>query len=253
MVTRDDVIGYLLHRLPPDARAALTEQWLTDPELHEQLRMVEAELLDAYARDEASAEDRRAIEAHLLGSDVQRDKLAFAETLRVALPSPSHTPVHVTSRWLLWAAVVLMASLAGGVIWLARENAALRSQLATARPAPATVIADAGPIYAVSLRATDLRGGAVDEPRVTLPVGTTLVRFDLALDEADRAEAYTITLSQRGQLVWREEPVRRASNVAALVVPFWVPAARLPPGDYEIALAAGGRDLAFFRVHLLVP
>src|SRR5690242_4232100 len=88
MVTRDDLIGYLLHRLPEEARAALAEQWLADPELHEQLRMAEAELLDAYARDQAPPDDRRAIEIYLLASDSQREKLAFAEALRAALPGP---------------------------------------------------------------------------------------------------------------------------------------------------------------------
>jgi len=66
MVTRDDLIAYLLHRMPEEARASLAEQWLADPALHEQLRMAEAELLDAYARGEAAPEDRQAIETWLL-------------------------------------------------------------------------------------------------------------------------------------------------------------------------------------------
>src|SRR6185369_1719494 len=128
------------HRMPEEARASLAEQWLADPALHEQLRMAEAELLDAYARGEASPEDRQAIEIWLLTSASQRDKLAFAEALTIALPGPPApaAPRLVAGRAWRWlaAAAAAIVLLTGGVWWLARQNVALRQQIA-ARPGPA--------------------------------------------------------------------------------------------------------------------
>jgi hypothetical protein len=263
MVTRDDLIAYLLHRMPEEARASLAEQWLADSALHEQLRMAEAELLDAYARGEAAPEDRQAIDTWLLTSASQRDKLAFAEALTIALPgTPAPAAPRLVAgsawRWLAAAAAAIVL-LTGGVWWLARQNIALRQQIAarpgTAAPTPSapptqSTLARAEAIAVIPLRATDLRGGGTDTPRVVLPAGVSIVRFDLDLDVDDRSAAYTVTLSSHGRLVWREEPVRRASNVAAPVVPFWVPAGLLQPGDYEIGVSAGGRELAFFSLHI---
>ncbi len=244
MVTRDDLIAYLLHRLPEEARGALAERWFADPELQEQLRLVEAELLDAYARGQLTPEDRRAIETHLL-----HDK-----------------PVRRPAPWMVWAAAVAAVALTIFVAWLVQENVALRLQIgdvtitapaAGSAPPPrvaAPIGQNAGAIMAVPLRAADLRGGAGgSEPQVRLPAHADVIRFDLELDPSDRADAYTITLSRGEEVIWREEPVQRASNVAAPILPFWVPSTRLTPGNYEIAVSAGGRALASFRFRLLVP
>jgi hypothetical protein len=86
MVDRGQLIRYLLHQMPEEERAALAEQWFTAPEFHEELEQTEAELLDAYVRGELAVEERRQVEAYLLGSESQRSKLVFARALRVALP-----------------------------------------------------------------------------------------------------------------------------------------------------------------------
>jgi hypothetical protein len=240
------LIAYLLHRMPDDARAAFAERWLAEPGLHEQLRMVEAELLDAYARGELSADDRQSIERHLLHSQHQREKLAFAEVLATRL-SGARRPRRRT--WLTpLAAAAVITLLAGTITWLASQNQALRHQLESVRPQP--VRSASGTILIVSLPADALRDGASDERRLVLPREAEQVRLDLELESSGGADEYAVEVSTLGRRVWRAEPIRPSRRGAASVAPVWVPASVLQPGRYEVMLALRGQPLAYY--HLLI-
>jgi len=241
MAHRDDVIGYLLHRLPDADREAIAARCLEDPALHDDVRSAEAELLDAYARGEASPADAAAIETWLLASTVQRRKLAFARALTAALPSrpvPRHMP------WLALgaAAAVIVAVASAGWFW--RLNVRLRDELAAAqRPALASAVPAS--VVAVALRQDDVRGASRDVV-VTVPAGVEIVRFELEIDAGDAALAMSATASASGRVLWTEEPVRGEPRGAAFVVPVWIPGRLLPPGRYELRLTASGKALAYY-------
>ena len=76
-MNRDDLIAYLLHKLPESERDAFEDRWVEDPSLYQQLRDAEAELLDAYAKNSLSPADRERVAKYLLDSSVQRGKLLF--------------------------------------------------------------------------------------------------------------------------------------------------------------------------------
>lgn len=237
----EDVIAYLLHETNEEERLAFSEKWMDDPVLHEQLRMAEAELLDAYVRDDVSAERRRRIEVYLLTSPRQLEKLAFARQLHERLAVPRRAV-----PWFRWAAAAGILALAGAALWLARENGSLERQVMEARlhpPAPPA----AGAPFAVRLAESDTRGASA-EARVTIPAGAEVVRLELEMNAADRSDAGRIDISLGGRTVWSQTPVAELSRGGKLAATAWVPAAILVPGRYEIKLSSGGSALGYYQV-----
>jgi hypothetical protein len=241
-MSRDDLNAYLLHTMPEDERAALAERWMTDPDLYGQLCASEADLLDAYVRNQVSPGERALIEQHLLGSDSQRRKLAFAAALRTALPAAERR----WPAWVLPAVAAAMVALVAAAGWFGQQNHRLRREVAGLRAQP--LPPPAGNVYATSLPLNGVRGAA-DERRVTIPTGAEMVRLDLELEPGDESATYSATISALSTgdgIVWREEPVRPIPRGTAFVAPVWIPATVLVPGRYEVALTTGGKAIAYY-------
>ena len=158
--TYDDKLltDYLLGSLPEEEIERLDELSFTDDELAARLRLVENDLVDAYARGEMEGVTLARFNAHYLASPRRREKAAFArgfqdflrqgvtaEKERRPLQEPSAvkeltSPVDFLGRYLFaprpavrWglAAVALIALLVSG--WLAFDNLRLRGQMDQAR------------------------------------------------------------------------------------------------------------------------
>jgi hypothetical protein len=245
MVNRDQVIAYLLHDMPEDEREAFGERWFTDPELGEDLRMTEADLLDAYARGKVSTEQRKKIERWLLGSSTQRQKLDFAQALAKLVPDtqrPNAAPRRI--QWALLAAVaaglILVASLALSIL----HNRQLESELARVETegrslAPARPLA--GTAFAIFLPADTLRSGAGIS--VSLPQGADVVHLQLGLETGQQRDFDSAVVSVSGRAVWRQQPVSAAS--------LWIPAKLLRPGNYTVRLDSDGTPVAYYSFTVL--
>jgi hypothetical protein len=238
MVNRDDVIAYLLNEMPEAERAAFAERWFTEPELYERLRMSEAALLDDYVRGKLSRRERRQVEQFLLGSDVQRDKLKFAETLRVIFAQSARARVP----WLYIAAAVLLVSL-GLTFWLGLENRSLHREVARLE---AGAHLEHGGVYTLGIPADTLRG-ASEEARVQLPTDVSLLRLELELKPGDEASPYSVTVFRDSKIVWSEGPLRPTAQGADQIAITWIPAGVLAQGDYTVQLAASGNPIANYR------
>lgn len=241
MVNRDDVIAYLLNDMPDTERAAFAELWFTEPELYERLRMAEAGLLDDYVRGKLSRRQRRQVEQFLLGSDVQRGKLEFAEALRVALAPRERVRVP----WLYVAAAVLLASI-GLAAWLGLENRSLQSEVARLE---AGAHLQRGGIYTLGLPADTLRGASGENP-VRLPAGVSLLRLELETKPVNEIATYSVTVFRDGKIVWTEGPLRPEAQDAEHVTVAWIPAGVLSQGDYTVRLAASGTPVSYYRFAL---
>jgi len=221
------LIAYLLHETPEDDRAAFAEKWFADPDLHEQLRMAEAELLDAYVREDLNPDRRRRIERYLLQTADQREKLRFAQTLRDRLSRPS--------RKRLWLALVAAACLAGAgtadTYWLLLHRQPIQKIQTRVAPQPT------GSTFALTLP-PDTRG--VAQTQVSIPPDTRLVSLELQLDPADRTPAATVEITRAGRLVWTQTPVPNQT--------LYLPAALLTHGQYELKLTANGSTLAYYHL-----
>src|SRR5579875_856711 len=252
MVDRAQLIAYLLHEMPEEERADLAEQWFTGPELQEALQAAEAELLDGYARGELAPEQRRRVEEFLLGSQTQRDKLAFALAFRDALAPPLTAR---SRRWFGMAAAVVIAALAASTIWYARRAAHLSSLLEQAAAGRASQPLPGG-IYEFAV-SPDSSRGAAEQNRLKLPQGAEMLRFDFTFEQAEQAPEYSALLSHAGRTVWSEQGIRGFQPTAssggrgqANVVPVWVPAKLLENGSYDLELRAGGRLLAYYSFRI---
>jgi hypothetical protein len=240
MVNRDQVIAYLLHDMPEDEREAFGERWFTDPELGEDLRMTEADLLDAYARGKVSTEQRKKIERWLLGSSTQRQKLDFAQALAKVVPDTAPRQIPWALLGAVAAGLILVASLALSILHnrqleseLARVETEGRS-LAPAPPLPGTA-------FAIFLPADTLRSGAGIS--VSLPQGADVVHLQLGLETGQQRDFDSAVVSVSGRVVWRQQPVSAAS--------LWIPAKLLRPGNYTVRLDSDGTPVAYYSFTVL--
>jgi hypothetical protein len=234
------LIAYLLHELPEDQRAALEDRWAADVELHEQIRMAEAELLDAYARGELSAAERKKVEACLLASESQREKLAFARSLAGAFPSAKRLRVS----WRALAAAAAIVLMTGVTAWLGYQNTNLRREVARLAGNVAVTPSTAS-VYSALLSADRVRGSRSGR-RIAIPAGAEAVRLELELEPGDEMRIDSASVSAAGRVVWSQRPVRIERVGSGYVAQVWIPAAVLGAGSYELQLSVGSAVVEYY-------
>ena len=228
------MIAYLLHEMPEAERTAFAERWFNEPELYERVQMAEAELLDEFARGNVSRADRRRIEQYLLGSELQRRKLAFAAALQATFPRPRAVRVPWTA--IIAATLVLSLGLSG---WLGLQNRTLRTEVAKLEtPQPQPIAAG---VYTIGLPSDTLRGAA--ENVVRLPAGMRLLRLELELPPGSASGAYSAALLSGDRAVWSEGPLHPVGGVATI----WIPSAVFGQGEHTIKLDASGSQSVYYR------
>jgi hypothetical protein len=242
MVTRDQMIAYLLHQMPEEERDAFAERWFTEPELYERLQILEAELLDDWASGKVSPTERHLIERYLSGSQSQRRKMAFATALHNAMPRPRVRRVP----WMAMVAALLVASL-GLSLWLGLQNRRLENEMAQLHQIP---LPSSDAVYKIGLPRDVLRGGS-PENSVRLPAGVRLLRLELELAPGDEKNVYSATLEARNRTLWNEgllHPEVQGSVTSAMI---WIPADLLRPGGYAVRLDAPDQPPAYYRFTII--
>jgi hypothetical protein len=235
-MNKQDMIAYLLHEMPEKDREAFAERWMQDAEIHEALRLTEAELLDSYARGELSAAQGERVEACLLTSERQQYKLGIARSLR----DKGSRPRRRRPQWMLRAAAVAIVALAGAILWLARQNTSLRQQTAALAR---TAALPSQSVYSMLLPPETREPGSTASLR--LPQPAEAVRFDLELDGA--SGRYSAVLSTTGHAVWSVEPIETAQRGRLSIARIWIPSSVLQPGEYSIELARNGTPAGSYR------
>ena len=90
---------YLLGELPEAEQAELEQRYFTDDALFERLMAVEDELINRYARNESSDEERQRMETYFLMSQARRKRLMFTQALMRYLASLSEEVRHQRASW----------------------------------------------------------------------------------------------------------------------------------------------------------
>jgi hypothetical protein len=264
---------YLLGRLSPPEDEEMEELCFIDERLFNQLQDVETDLIDAYARGQLKAKERREFEAKYLAHPLQRERVKFAELLSQmgASPIPSEASPKATPkrrfdifRWPffenypIWGAVALAALVAGAVIYalvsrhtnenprvagLSTDPTPLLSPSPSVSASPTTVSPTISqspersvPKMAVwVLKPVTLDSG--DSRFFSIPQGVEGVSLQIGLDR-DEYKNYRAVI-QRARTedpVWSSDPLSAYTKNGQRLIQVPVPAALFRPGDYRLTL-----------------
>jgi len=135
---------YLLGLVSPSERERLESEYFTNDDTFQEILSAEDDLIDAYARGELSAKERRHFEERFLNSAASCERVQFARTLAgfVAETPASEEPVtHLPgffaslrlSPMALRFAVVVLLAFAAATTWLLIQQGRLRNELQTLR------------------------------------------------------------------------------------------------------------------------
>jgi hypothetical protein len=236
---------YLLGLLPDDARDRIDERLLVDAQLFDALCVVENELAYDYALGLLTPDERRRFEERFLNRPAVQARVRTAAALLDGIGAAE--AVRPARQWWLYAAAAASVLL---VAWFARDNARLRqaaSPVAQSAAAPTTQTASVPPPASEVPQTTDrpasivavvLQPGVVrssgSPSRIRLRQGD-IVRVELARPPSSaRAPNYRASIRDADDvLAWEGTGiVSKDGQVVAITVP----AASLPPNDYEVTL-----------------
>jgi anti-sigma factor RsiW len=93
------IYKYLLGELAEAEQSELEQRYFTDDQLFERLMAVEDELINRYARNESSDEERQRMAAYFLRSHARRKRLMFAQALMRYMASLSKDVSRQRASW----------------------------------------------------------------------------------------------------------------------------------------------------------
>jgi hypothetical protein len=271
-MTDPQLRAFLLRRLPAAETARLEDSIVTEDGVAERLRDEEFDLLDDYAAGVMNAEDRGAVERHLLNTPQSLHSLKVARALRrqgaavgSAELAPADRPTTVSrvggqaagwSRFRTRRAAGVATLLAAGIASLAlipvwrqgpdgrdprTGTLGLPGNTAAVAPAPAPRLGDAptGSLPVITLVADVERGALRPPPRVKIAAGTTSVQLQAEVPDAEPGVLYSLRVDDaagRRLFEGSELAVRVAGRYQ--FVEAVVPVAALAPGARTISLRA---------------
>jgi hypothetical protein len=119
------LVKYLLGDLPEAEQVCVEDRALADGNYRTALEAAEADLIDAYVRDELSAAERRAFEQRFLGSPQRRQKVAFARDLALVAAETRAAERDFSTRLSAWQALAALVRGWSPALQLAATLAAL--------------------------------------------------------------------------------------------------------------------------------
>lgn len=272
----DEIQRYLLGEMLATEETQFEERYFADEVLFQEVKRAREELTDRYVRRQLSPDVSTQFEKSWLATPEQRERLAFAQTLREVLAEPEPRtaalpfflrPLRVPV-WSLAAAALCGVMLIGSGWGLWREQQRLHTEIATLRhdisasqarenalqqelaalrlpvaptPTPMPKQAIISENYlALSLRPINSeRSGKTEEITKTLPANTNQLKLTLSLDFAPLAQSVSATLQSAEhpiRLTRRQLPFRCSDGNCYAV--FAIKTTALKPGTYHVVLKA---------------
>ncbi len=278
----DEIIRYLLGELPEDEAERLDEQSVVDDAFAERLRVVEDDLVDAYAGGRLTGDRLKRFEAFYLASPHRRDKAAFARRFLSAVDdnarvreqrAPAARPALAArwaGRWAMAAAALLCLGVTALLVREAQLRDSLREasqraatadqhvatltdQLASQQKAAAaaeaalsrTQAAESAPAIALVLPPQTRGVGTV--PIVAVGAGTAALGVALEIEGTPRPSYEAALKDPSGnRVLWRSGPLAAEVARPPRLVTVAIPAGLLKSQHYVVDMfasgAAGARD-----------
>lgn len=273
-MTDPQLRAFLLRRLPTAETSRLEDAIVTEDGFAERVRDEEFGLLDDYAAGAMDAEDRTAVERHLLGTAQSLHSLRVARALRRQggpagaaesasrdrhnVASPAGGQAEARSRFGTRRAAGVATLLAAGIASLALIPVWHKGSNATApltptpglpgnTPVPGTAAAPrlgdapAGSLPIITLVAEVDRGAPHPTPTVTIEAGAASVRLQAEVPELTPGLRYSLQVDDAaGRLLFEGSGLAIRVAGRYRFVEAVVPAAALGPGARTISLRASG-------------
>jgi hypothetical protein len=238
--------AFLLGKLTESESEQVEARLLEDADFFGQMETAEDDLFDAFARG-ALDQDEQARFLERFGGDEHRRRFATAFAQRTSAGRKVLPFAH--RRWIdLAAAAALVIAVGAFLIPRGSETnvapAAPRSAPVTSAPITTTV--------SLALGSSRAAGGPA---KVAIDRDAARVDFRIRLNPADKYPAYAAEIRSQTDLIIWGDVVQPSSDGGDLVVHATVPAERLPPGTYEIAVRGGANagaldDLGFVTIEV---
>jgi len=259
MDERETIFRYLLGQMSEPERQEFQDRLFSDDEFFDSVTELETDLIDAYARGELTPGERELMEQSLLVSPAAQKRVEFATALAGivssgASPVSSPRPARFGPRWLPIAAMVVLAAAVGALFF---QNRDLRNRIETLQSEQAvgrqqTLAPSLPVVFSVLLLPGAVRGGE-GVRQISIPASSQMVNLQLDL-RGDQHESYRVILSTAGgNKVWELNSVVGQREAAGAVLPFWIPASLLSPGQYELTVTTGSNEPVEFYYFRVVP
>jgi hypothetical protein len=253
------MVSYLLGELSDDDRDRFEDRYFADNQVHEQLRVVEDEIVLAYTSGELTKEERAKFEELSSGSSEHRQSIAFASAAKAIAerefgaaavePAPSGAHGGVLpffSRLFSAAGAWKLAVAAGAVaallfVWLSVNPWRAPITATFVLHAQGSIGVSRGSAASPEQRAED----SASDPLLSISPRT--LRVELEMRGAPVLPRYTVALKERdntGAALWHSETERQTTGIgsAERAIKVSVPAGLLRSGEYDILVSAPGAD-----------
>lgn len=240
--------SYLLGKLTESEVDLVETRLLEDEDLFALMQTAEDDLFDAFARNRLDADERTRF-LQRFGADASRRQFARAFVQRT--PASRVIP-FVQRRWVELAVAATLAIVVGALViprGSRTDQPPLRTEVAPPTPTPKAPVISTVSLTLATSRAA---GGA---QRVLVNNDATEIDLRVRVNPADRYAFYAIEVrSNADQIVWGGRADMTSEN-GELIVHANVPAARMPPGSYEVAVRGGAAaqsldDLGFIAIEV---
>jgi len=224
---------YLLGQLAGADLEEIERRVLTDDDFHEEVQIMEDELVDEYVNAELSPDERRLFEKNFLADPESRKKLRLGRALDRHLSAqslerrqkalfpflPFRNPIVSYS---LVAAVLVIVGVVSWVAFRTWRNSTPR---------------EPGKILAIELT-PGLTRDEGEIKRFAISPGTDLVELELRIASVDQYQSYRAVLqTAEGSEKFRIDDLRATTKDSRVVVPFMLAAGLLSRGDYYVKLS----------------
>jgi hypothetical protein len=268
------LIQYLLGQMRQEDQARIEEQYLADPDFHQELRATERDLIDQYVHGELSKAKHEQFEKYFLLSPSRRQKVEFARALMQSLaqaPAVADRPVSSQERLSGWASLLQLLSgrhrvwlsaaatvviLFGG--WLLIVNRQTPNEVAQIpdprppdvsgqqkppTPSPPDVVEPrrpdpAPPVQVATFVLTPGLIRNVDETRTLIIEGNVQVNLQLILETGGYTSYRAMLRTAEGDEIWSQDRLKPRSTKSGQAIIVNLPASRFSSRDYTIKVSA---------------